>query len=314
MLDRLCAWQCDQHIGEVAVAVDPVGDARLQQRVQVRAGVGAGHRVAEQPVLSADAERTDRVFAGVVIDRVVAVFHEARELGPLRGRVVQRLAEQAAGQHAVQVPQQQGLDLGEHLSAAVLTQLLQRVGIELIPARIGLEVVQLADEIDEASRQLVRAALVLRQRLQRLVEAPAAMGPTPEVHELVRLGDGVVRLIAVRHQHAAFAHALVQEPGGGQAAAGRVGEQSDRRPGPRGAGGLGYLHPHVALGLCAAAGFLEHLHFSLVAVDQRRFEQAVAQQVHHRLHRFTDAHDAGGQRVARRVGAAEAAQQRGLAV
>ena len=45
----------------------------------------------------------DRVFAGVVIDRVAAVLDVARELGPLCGDVLQRLTQQAAGQHGVQV-------------------------------------------------------------------------------------------------------------------------------------------------------------------------------------------------------------------
>lgn len=50
--------------------VDPVGRTRLQQRIQVGAGIGASHGVGEQPVPPADAERTDRVLANVVVDRV----------------------------------------------------------------------------------------------------------------------------------------------------------------------------------------------------------------------------------------------------
>ena len=59
---------------------------------------------------------------------------------------------------------------------------------------------------------------------------------------------------------------------------------------------------------------LEHLHLGLVAVDDERVQQRVAQQVDHRLRRLAHPHDAGGQRVARQLRAAEATQQRGLAV
>jgi len=128
------------------------------------------------------------------------------------------------------------------------------------------------------------------------------------------LGHGVVRLVAVAHQHAARAQACVQLPGCGRAAARGVGEQPDRRAAAVGARAIGHLHPHVTLGLRFASRLLEHLQLGFVAVDDGRVQQRIAQQVHHRLHRLADPHDAGRQRVARQVRAAEAAQQRSLPV
>ena len=46
---------------EIAVAVDAVDLAGLQQRVQVGAGVGAGHGVGKQPIAPPDHEGPDRV-------------------------------------------------------------------------------------------------------------------------------------------------------------------------------------------------------------------------------------------------------------
>jgi hypothetical protein len=55
------------------------------------------------------------------------------------------------------------------------TQLLQRLGIQVVAPSLGLDLVQPSDEFDEARRQLLRPALVLGQRLQRIVEVPPAM-------------------------------------------------------------------------------------------------------------------------------------------
>jgi hypothetical protein len=61
---------------------------------------------------------------------------------------------------------------------------------------------------------------------------------------------------------------------------------------------LCHLHPHVALGLGRSTRLLEHLHLGLVAVDDERVQQRVAQQVDHRLRGHAHPNDAGGQRVA----------------
>jgi hypothetical protein len=102
---------------------------------------------------------------------------------------VQRLAQQAARQHAVQVLQRQGLDLLEHRRAEQPALLLQRLRVQLVAAGLGLDLVQRSDELDEARRQLIGPAPVLGQRLQRVMEVPPAMRPAAQVHEPVLLGD-----------------------------------------------------------------------------------------------------------------------------
>lgn len=59
-----------------------------------------------------------------------------------------------------------------------------------------------------------------------------------------------------------------------------------------------HLRPHKALRLCLALRLLQYLDRGLVAVDQLRVQQVIAQQVDDRLHSLADAHDTGGQRVA----------------
>ena len=75
--------QGNQQFAQVAVAVDAVELAGLQQRVQVGARIGPGDRVTEEPVAAPDHEGADRVLARVVVDRVVPVLDVARELAPL---------------------------------------------------------------------------------------------------------------------------------------------------------------------------------------------------------------------------------------
>lgn len=58
--------QVTQHAPQPRVRFDPVRLGRLQHRVDDSAGVGAGHRVAEQPCLAADDERPDRVLGAVM--------------------------------------------------------------------------------------------------------------------------------------------------------------------------------------------------------------------------------------------------------
>ena len=52
---------------QIAVRVDAVGLAGLQQRVQICARVGAGHGIREQPVASSDDKWADRILARVVV-------------------------------------------------------------------------------------------------------------------------------------------------------------------------------------------------------------------------------------------------------
>jgi hypothetical protein len=63
---------------------------------------------------------------------------------------VQRLAQQALGQHAVQVPAA-GLDLLEHRLAVRWRAAAAAPGVSrLVAPGLGLDLVQLADQLDEA--------------------------------------------------------------------------------------------------------------------------------------------------------------------
>ncbi|THF61095.1 hypothetical protein E6C76_21120 [Pseudothauera nasutitermitis] len=48
------------------------------------------------------------------------------------------------------------------------------------------------------------------------------------------------------------------------------------------------LRPQVALGLCGAAWFPEHLHYGLATVDDVTVYRMVARQIDDRLHRSFD--------------------------
>jgi len=162
----------------------------------------------------------------------------------------------------VQVLQRQGLDLLEHRRAVQPSLLLQRLRVQPVAAGVGLELVRTADQLDEARRQLLRPPLVLGQRLQRIVEVPTTVRPATQVHKPMLLGNGCVRLVAVAHQHAAGPHALVQRPGRLRAAAGRVAEQPDRRPGavrPAGFGPGNELEGLRRSGSARSAPAFDHL-------------------------------------------------------
>ena len=124
------------------------------------------------------------------------------------------------------------------------------------------------------------------------------MGPASQVHEAMGLCDSVIDGVAIGHEHAALAHPGVQNLGGRRAARGRVTEQPDGWPRSLHPGARRHLHPHVALGLRAFAGFFQHLHMGFVAMDEGRVQQMVAHQVDDGLHLPAHAHDAGGQGVA----------------
>lgn len=79
--------------------LDAVRLRSLDERVQVRARQRTLHRVAEQPALSADDERADRILAAIVVERHFAVREERRQLRPLPERVANRFAEQTLRQH-----------------------------------------------------------------------------------------------------------------------------------------------------------------------------------------------------------------------
>jgi len=123
---------------------------------------------------------------------------------------MQRLAQQTARQHRMNVGQLQGLDLLEHGHAVDLATLQQAERVYSL--RIGqcLHAVELANQLDEPGRQLLRPPIRFEQRLQRVIEVTSAMRPATDVHELVGQGYFVVDLLAVAHQHTALARADVQ--------------------------------------------------------------------------------------------------------
>lgn len=73
---------------------------------------------------------------------------------------------------------------------------------------------------------------------------------------------------------------------------GRVGEQPHRRPCTID------LRPRITLGLRPAPRLLEDLEGRLIAIDQVRLQQRIAQQVDQRLHGLARAHHAGCERGA----------------
>jgi len=119
--------------------------------------------------------------------------------------------------------------------------------------------------------------------------------PAPQMRELARLCNAVVDLVAVGDERGASSDSGIQLLGMHSAAPGCIGEQSHRPPVTI------HLGPHVALGLSLASRLLEHLYRCLVAVDQIRVQQVIAQQVDHRLHGLTDAYAPCGQGVACQV-------------
>jgi len=77
------------------------------------------------------------------------------------------------------------------LSAPVL----QRLGVQFVAASLCVDLVQPADELDEARRQWLGPPPVRGQRLQRLVETGAAMRPAVQMHKTVLLGNGCAGLL-----------------------------------------------------------------------------------------------------------------------
>ena len=65
-------------------ALDAIGLAGFDERVEICAGMGTGHRVAEQPIAATDDKRAYGVFAEVVINRPGAVFNKADQFRPVK--------------------------------------------------------------------------------------------------------------------------------------------------------------------------------------------------------------------------------------
>ena len=61
-----CQRQGFEQNDQIAIRICPVGLAGLDQRVQVRTGVGPGHRVGEEPIAPPHHEGSDRVLAQIM--------------------------------------------------------------------------------------------------------------------------------------------------------------------------------------------------------------------------------------------------------
>jgi hypothetical protein len=55
-----------EQIDEIAIDVDIIRLARLDQRIQVQTRLRAGYRIAEEPVFASNAERANRILAGLM--------------------------------------------------------------------------------------------------------------------------------------------------------------------------------------------------------------------------------------------------------
>ena len=102
-----------RYFPEITVRLDLVGLCRLEQAVEVGAGIGAGHGVAEESVLAADDERPDRILGQIVVDSEPSVLDVNDELRPLLVGEVHRLAERRARRHDRQMLVEPAADVRE---------------------------------------------------------------------------------------------------------------------------------------------------------------------------------------------------------
>ena len=65
LIDRCRLWQLDEHGLEIHVRLDAIGICRLDQAVQIGAGIGTGNRIATEPVFAADDEWPN-IYSGSV--------------------------------------------------------------------------------------------------------------------------------------------------------------------------------------------------------------------------------------------------------
>lgn len=89
---RLCLWQFLKDVAQVREGLDARPFAGFDEAVEFRRGVCAGQRVREQPCLSSDDKRADRILAEHVADFDTAIVEIARERRPFLGEVVDGLA------------------------------------------------------------------------------------------------------------------------------------------------------------------------------------------------------------------------------
>ena len=64
--ERLRLGQFGEYVAQVGVGFESVRLGGLDERIQPGARMGAGHGIAEQPVLAPDDKRADGIFDGVM--------------------------------------------------------------------------------------------------------------------------------------------------------------------------------------------------------------------------------------------------------
>ncbi len=117
---RFCQRQGFEQGNQIAIGIHPIGLAGLDQRINIRTGVGAGDGIGEEPIASPDDKGSNRVLAEVVVDRPDAVLDIPDQLRPLRLQIMQCLAQQTSRRHAVPVRHQQMLNFRQDGAARCL--------------------------------------------------------------------------------------------------------------------------------------------------------------------------------------------------
>jgi hypothetical protein len=136
----------------IGVRLNAIGLGRFHQRVEIGTGLVAGNAVAEQPHLSAHAERADGVLDRISIDAVAAIVALANEPVPVVIQVRQRLAQSGAIDDERAGLVELGTQLFEHRECVVLSLTIVLLGWLLLDA--SLDDVERLDEAEGLERAL----------------------------------------------------------------------------------------------------------------------------------------------------------------
>lgn len=86
---RFCQRQDFEQGDQIAIRIHGIGLAGLDQRIDIRAGIGPRHRSGEEPIAPPHDKRSDRVLAQILVDGPGAALDIADQLRPLRFQVMQ---------------------------------------------------------------------------------------------------------------------------------------------------------------------------------------------------------------------------------
>ncbi|NTZ85301.1 alpha/beta hydrolase [Burkholderia metallica] len=109
----------------------------LPTEVKVRTRFRAVNGVREQPRTPPNAERSNRVFAGIDADGPIAVLDVADQLRPLLAQIGQPLAEQALRHDAGRLLERKCMDDVEYADAVSSPQTLSSFGRPRFGTRLG---------------------------------------------------------------------------------------------------------------------------------------------------------------------------------